>query len=255
MNKKIKPLLLAAGVLLTACSTPNKLGFLRDLEYNIPFEAAPAPELTLKVDDRITIQVFSDEPALAAPFNAISVTEAETADLLTITYGVDVRGDIDFPVLGSLHVEGLTLKQVQDEIARQIRERGYIKDPVVKAELVNFTITVIGEMGSLLLPVESNSINIFQVLAQVESINTEKSKIPDVMVVRTENGKREAFSVNLQSKDIYSSPVFYLQQNDMVYVQPRGLRLSSGGDAFVQIFAPVVSAIASVAYILIWTAR
>ena len=92
-------------------------------------------------------------------------------------------------------------------------------------------------------------------LAQVESINTEKSKIPDVMVVRTENGKREAFSVNLQSKDIYSSPVFYLQQNDMVYVQPRGLRLSSGGDAFVQIFAPVVSAIASVAYILIWTAR
>ena len=157
--------------------------------------------------------------------------------------------------MGSLHVEGLTLKQVQDEIARQIRERGYIKDPVVKAELVNFTITVIGEMGSLLLPVESNSINIFQVLAQVESINTEKSKIPDVMVVRPENGKREAFSVNLQSKDIYSSPVFYLQQNDMVYVQPRGLRLSSGGDAFVQIFAPVVSAIASVAYILIWTAR
>ena len=199
--------------------------------------------------------MFCDEPALAAPFNAISVTDAETVDVLTITYGVDVRGDIDFPVLGSLHVEGLTLKQVQDEIARQIRERGYIKDPVVKAELVNFTITVIGEMGSLLLPVESNSINIFQVLAQVESINTEKSKIPDVMVVRTENGKREAFSVNLQSKDIYSSPVFYLQQNDMVYVQPRGLRLSSGGDAFVQIFAPVVSAIASVAYILIWTAR
>ena len=183
------------------------------------------------------------------------MTDAETADLLTITYGVDVRGDIDFPVLGSVHVEGLTLKQVQDEIARQIRERGYIKDPVVKAELVNFTVTVIGEMGSILLAVEGNSINIFQVLAQIESNSTENAKIPDVMVVRTENGKREAYTLNLQSKEIFNSPVFYLQQNDIVYVQPRGLRLSSGGDAFVQIFAPVVSAIASVAYILIWTAR
>lgn len=255
MNNKIKLSLLAAGVLLAACSTPNKLGLLRDLEYNLPFDASAAPELTLKVDDRITVQVFSDEPALAAPFNTISVTDVETADLLTVTYGVDVRGDIDFPVLGTIHVEGLTLKQVQDEIARQIRDRGYIKDPVVKAELVNFTVTVIGEMGSLLLPVEGNSINIFQVLAQIDSKSTENSKLPDVMVVRTEDGKREAYSMNLQSKDIFNSPVFYLQQNDIVYVQPRGLRLSSGGDAFVQVFAPVASAIASVAYILIWTAR
>ena len=92
-------------------------------------------------------------------------------------------------------------------------------------------------------------------LAQIESNSTENAKIPDVMVVRTENGKREAYTLNLQSKEIFNSPVFYLQQNDIVYVQPRGLRLSSGGDAFVQIFAPVVSAIASVAYILIWTAR
>jgi len=255
MKTRTKLLLLAAGVLLTACSTPSKLGFLRDLEYNVPYEALPAPELKLKVDDRITVQVFCDEPALAAPFNTISVTDADKADLLTITYGVDVRGDIDFPVLGSIHVEGKTLKEVQEEIARQLRERGYIKDPVVKAELVNFTVTVIGEMGSLLLPVEANSINLLQVLAQIESINTENAKIPDIMVVRTKNGERQAYSVNLQSKDLFTSPVFYLEQNDVVYVQPRGLRLSTGGDTFVKIFAPVVSAIASVAYILIWTAR
>jgi len=248
-------LLLAAGVLLAACSTPNKLGMLRDLEYNVPFEAQMAPELRLKVDDRITVQVFCDEPALAAPFNTISVTDVETADLLTVTYGVDVRGDIDFPVLGSIHVEGLTLKEVQNEIARQIKERGYIKEPVVKAEIVNFTITVIGEMGSSLLPVEGNSINILQVLAQIESAATENAKLPDVMVVRTENGNREAYTLNLQSKSLYDSPVFYLQQNDVVYIQPRGLRISSGGDAFVQIFAPIASAIASMFYIFIWTAR
>ena len=235
MNNKIKLLLLAAGVLLAACSTPKKLGFLRDLEYNAPFAAIPAPELKLKVDDRISVQVFCDEPTLAVPFNAMGLTNDETAELLTATYGVDVRGDIEFPVLGTMHVEGMTLKQVQEEIAGQIIKKGYIKEPVVKVELVNFTV------------------NIIQVLAQIESKDTENAKLPDVMVIRTENGEREAYSVNLQSKELYNSPVFYLQQNDVVYVQPRGLRLSTGGDVFIRVLSPIVSAISAFAYILLWT--
>ncbi len=253
MNNKIKLLLLAAGVLLAACSTPKKLGFLRDLEYNAPFAAIPAPELKLKVDDRISVQVFCDEPTLAVPFNAMGLTNDETAELLTATYGVDVRGDIEFPVLGTMHVEGMTLKQVQEEIAGQIIKKGYIKEPVVKVELVNFTVTVIGEMGANIIEVEGNSINIIQVLAQIESKDTENAKIPDVMVIRTENGEREAYSVNLQSKELYNSPVFYLQQNDVVYVQPRGIRLSTGGDVFIRVLSPIVSAISAFAYILLWT--
>jgi len=255
MNRTINFLLLAAGVLLTACSTPAKLGFLRDLEYNIPFEAAPAPELKLKVDDRISVQVFCDEPELAAPFNNASLDINETADLLVATYGVDVRGNIDFPVLGEIPVSGLTLKQAQDKIECLIKEQGYIKKPVVKIELVNFTVTVIGEMGSSVIPVEGNSINILQLLARINSQSTENAKIPDLMVIRTDNGQREAHTVNLQSKDLYDSPVFYLQQNDVVYVQPRGLRTSTGGDAFLRVLSPVISAISSVAYILLWLNR
>jgi polysaccharide export outer membrane protein len=244
MNKLIKLMLLpAVGVLLVACSTPRKLSYLRDLEYNVPFDARPAPELRLKVDDRISIQVFCDQPELAAPFNAAGVQiESEGGTLLSTTYGVDTRGNIDFPILGELHVEGKTLNEVQKEISAEITRRGYIKEPVVKAELENFTITVIGEMGASILPVEGSSITILQVLAQIESKDTENAKIPDVTVVRTENGK--------QSKSLYDSPVFYLQQNDLVYVKPRGLKLSSGGDVFLKFFTPAISSVSSILYII-----
>ena len=255
MRTKINLSLLAAGVLLAACSTPAKLGYLRDLEYNVPEAAVPAPELKLKVDDRISIQVFSEEPALAAPFNTGGLTASETASLLTSTYGVDPRGEIDFPVLGTLHVEDKTLKEVQKDIADRIIQKGYIKDPVVKADLVNFTVTVLGEMGPAIIPVEGNSINILQVLAQIESKETETSKIPDVMVVRTVDGERQAYSINLQTKELYNSPVFWLQQNDLVYLQPRGLRLSNGGDLFLKILSPTISAISAIAYMLLWSAR
>ncbi len=253
MKKLTKLMLLPAiGVLLAACSTPKKISYLRDLEYNVPFEARPAPELRLKVDDRISIQVFSDQMELAAPFNAAGVNiEGDDGSLLSSTYGVDARGNIDFPILGEIHVEGKTLNEVQKDISADITRRGYIKDPVVKAELENFTVTVIGQMGQQILPVEGGSLNLIQLLAQLEG-ELETAKIPDVMVIRTENGMRQAYQVNFQTKELYNSPVFYLQQNDVIYVKPRGLLLSAGGDLFLKYFSPIVSAISSTVLIFVY---
>lgn len=251
MNKLLKLMLLpAVGVLLVACSTPRKLSYLRDLEYNVPFDARPAPELRLKVDDRISIQVFCDQPELAAPFNAAGVQiESEGGTLLSTTYGVDARGNIDFPILGEMHVEGKTLNEVQKEISAEITRRGYIKEPVVKAELENFSVVVIGQMGQKIIPVEGNSMNLIQLLAQLSG-DLETAKLPDVTVIRTENGLREAYQVNFQTKELYNSPVFYLQQNDVIYVRPRGVQLSSGGDVFLKFFTPAISSLSSILYII-----
>ena len=252
MNKLLKLMLLpAVGALLAACSSPAKISYLRDLEYNVPYEARPAPELRLKVDDRISIQVFCEQVELAAPFNSIGVNvEGGGSSLLSSTYGVDARGNIDFPILGEIHVEGKTLNEVQKEIAAEISRRGYIKDPVVKAELENFTITLIGQLGQQILPVEGSSVNLIQVLAILNN-DLESAKIPDVMVIRTENGMRQAYQVDLQSKELFNSPVFYLQQNDVVYVKPRGVKLSSGGDVFLKYFTPAMAAISTVAYVVL----
>ncbi len=256
MVRKLKLFLLpVAGVLLAACSTPGKISYLRDLEYNVPEAARPAPELRLKVEDRISIQVFCDQPELAAPFNAVGVQiESEGGTMLSSTYGVDTRGNIDFPILGELHVEGKTLNEVQKEIAADITARGYIRNPVVKAELENFTVVVIGQMGQKILPVEGSSLNLIQLLAQLSG-DLETAKIPDVTVIRTENGLREAYQVNFQTKDLYNSPVFYLQQNDVIYVKPRGLQLSSGGDVFLKFFTPAIASVSSILYIVALMSR
>ena len=240
-----------------SCTTPSQLGYLRDMEYNMAMAAQPAPELRLKVNDRISVQVFADEPELAAPFNTIllkRVKEEIGTSLLGTTYGVDANGDIDFPVLGTVHVEGKTLKEVKQELEGQIIRLGYIKDPMVKVELENFKVTVLGETGQRVLDVKSNSINILEAISYTGGTN-QYSKIPDVMVVRTENGERTAYTLNLQSTSLYESPAFWLQQNDVLYVKPRGVRLSSGGDLFLKIFSPAISAISAIAYMLLWTSR
>ena len=258
MRTKCKWWILTAIFLLPlSCATPAKIGYLRDMEYNEPQIARPAPELRLKVDDRLSIQVFADEPELAAPFNAIllpRVKEQIGTSLLGTTYGVDAQGNIDFPVLGTIHVEGKTINEVKKEIADEIIRRGYIKEPGVKIELENFTITVVGETETSVMPIEGGCVNILQVIAASGGTD-EKAKIPDIMVVRNENGLRTAYTINLQSKDMFDSPVFWLQQNDLVYIKPRGLRLSTGGDLFLKIFSPAIAAISSIAYMLLWTAR
>lgn len=237
--------LLAAAVLLAACSSPAKLGYLRDMEYNVSYPAAKAPELKLQTNDNLTIHVYSTvDELLADPFNK------GAAD----NFVVDYDGNIDFPVLGKIYVEGLTLNQVKEEIAHRINTSGYMKDPIVNINLNNFTITVLGETGKSVMPVPDNRINILQVIAQSGGTTT-ASKIRDIMVIRTEEDHRMAYSLNLQSKDIFDSPVFYLQQNDIVYVKPQGLQFSATGSTVIEAVQTVFSFITSLAYASWWLSR
>lgn len=241
MKHLTKWLLLAALVLPVSCSTPGYYAYLRDLEYEAPELAKPAPELRLQVEDRVRIQVLSTDPLLAAPFNMSSgMIDGEGQRTTSSSYTVDKLGNIDFPVLGTLHVEGKTLKELKDEIAGEIVSLGYIREPLVRVELENFSITVIGQMGQSILPVEGSSINILQVLARTNGAN-EYTNLQDVMVIRTEEGERIAHSINLQSKSLFDSPVYYLQQNDVVYVKPRGLRRSTTLSAIMSAFTPILT--------------
>lgn len=241
MKRFVKCLLLAALILPVSCSTPAYYAYLRDLKYEDPELAKPAPELRLQVEDRVNIQVLSTDALLAAPFNLSSgMTDGEGTRATTSSYTVDKMGNIDFPVLGTIHVEGKTLKELKDDITGEIIRLGYIREPLVKVEMENFNITVIGQMGQSILPVQGNSINILQVLAHTSGAN-EYTNLQDVMVIRTEEGERVAHSINLQSKSLFDSPVFYLQQNDVVYVKPRGLRRSTTLSAIMSAFTPILT--------------
>ena len=257
MKGIVKRLMLAAlFVLPVSCTTPAKISYLRDLKYDTPYLAKQAPELRLQVDDRISIQVYSTDAELAAPFNVGNGLVGESGQALSSStnYTVDKHGDIQFPVLGTMHVQGKTLNEVKDWVSSEIIRLGYIREPIVNVEMENFTITVLGETGQGVMPVQGSSINILQVLARSNG-TTEYSKIPDVMVIRTEEGVRMAYSINLQSKDLFDSPVFYLRQNDIVYVKPRGFRTSSSMAAVMSALSPFMTAATAISTILILAKR
>ena len=241
--------LLAILLLLAAagCTTPRTLGYLLDMEYNKDYPAKPAPELTIKIEDRLSIQVISENAQLSAPFNThLTLTDlaSNTTKQPVLTYTVDQQGTIEFPVLGKLRVEGLTLKELEGMISKEIITRGYIKEPVVIASLDNFTITVIGERNSTIFPIEGKSLNLLQAIARFGGTQGENFNIKDVTVIRTENGSRRAYSVNLQKKDLFDSPVFYLQQNDIIYLKHQGSQMNSSVRNFISAIG-IISSFAS----------
>ena len=255
MKTKISLLSLIAGAaLMASCAGPATLGYLRDMEYDTEYPAKPAPELRLQENDRISINVYSTVDAeLAAPFNmGLGVTGGGTT--AATTYTVEKNGTIVFPVLGEIYVKDLTIREVRDKIAGLIDDSGYMKNPVVKVTLNNFTITVLGETGKSVMEVPNNRINILQVIARSGGTST-SSKIDDVMIIRTENDVRMAYQVNLQSKDLFDSPVFYLQQNDIVYMKPKGLTMSTTGNTIVGAIQTVYSFITSLIYARWWLNR
>lgn len=227
--------------------------YLQDMAYETAYTASPAPDLILQPEDRLDIQVLSDNPQLAAPFNAVlNMSSSSNATPTDTKYTVDSDGCIDYPVLGRLHIAGETVESVKDTLSQRITRSGYIKAPVVRVKLDNFSVTVIGNVGNKNLVVDGNSINLFQALAQAGGI-TNRSKIKDVMVVRTENGQRKAYKVDLRSRSLYDSPAFYLRQNDMVYVKPKGASLSTEGQTIMTFVGTGLSLASILTNLLIWT--
>ena len=237
-----------AMLALVSCTTARQMSYLTDMEYNTDYPVKPAPELVIQPDDCLGITVTSSTPELAAPFNLFS--EGKPG----LQYVVDRNGNIEFPVLGTIKVWGATLSQIRNGIADGIRANGYIKDPIVIVTLENFSVTVIGSAGNSVIPVKGNSINILEVLATNKSV-TNRSDIRDVMVIRTENGIRRSYSVDLQSKDLFDSPVFYLKQNDVVYIKPKGVSLSASGQTTMTFVTAGLSLISIFVNALLWTSR
>ena len=227
-----------------ACTTPRTLGYLLDMEYNKDYPAIPAPELKIQKEDRLSIQVLSENPELSAPFNTLlTLTDLanQTTQQPVLTYVVDREGNIDFPVLGTLHVEGMTLKEIERLIAGEIIAKGYIREPVINAELDNFTFTVIGGNGGGIYQVQGHSFTVLQALARINNGNNEQINIREVTVIRTENGVRRAYPVNMQTKALFDSPAFYLQQNDVIYYKPKVYRLSQTANNFIGFIGTIAS--------------
>lgn len=240
-------------ILSVSCASSKNWTYLRDMEYGDVYEASNAPELKLQPGDEVMIEVRSTNPELAAPFNGVA--GSSTIDNATasnaVKYLIDPKGSIDFPVIGTIKIEGKTLKEVKEMIASRIIEMGYIKEPIVDVSMGNFNITVLKETGGNIIQAGNGPINLLQVVAQ-SGTGGQLVMVKDVMVIRTEDGVRKAYSVDLQKKDLFDSPAFYLQQNDIVYFKPKGKRSSQSFSTFTSALTPILSLGSLVSTFFIW---
>lgn len=248
------------GVLFTADSCSYKrLTYLQDMETLTTYDVTEAPEVRVRKNDKIKILVSSTNPVLAAPFNLVSGSadvdiatgKVETGNASAgVEYTVDKNGEILFPILGNIKVEGLTLSQVKEEISRQITAKNYIKDPIITAEYTNFQITILGEVnGKGNYVVKDNKMNVLQAIAMAGDL-TSSAQTDNVWVIRTEGKEREVYPIDLRSKSCFDSPGFYLQQDDIVYVKPRKTKLDANAQLGLQISSIALSAMSTAATVL-----
>ena len=221
---------------LASCSTPKSRTYWKDIEYGARYNIRKAPELRFKPEDKLEISIFNANPQLVAPFYKIINIEKEQEGINNkpLTYEVDREGNIDFPILGKLHIEGMTEREVEKLIESKIQSKGYIREPEVSVKLKEFNIFFLGAGGNKVLSVSEPSLNLIEALSRFGDF-VDRAKIKDIMVLRTENGVMQAYQLNLKKMEIFDSPVFYLQQNDVIYTKPKGTKYSPNGQFLISV--------------------
>lgn len=229
---KLKHIILACmGVLMCASCNTSKtvLPYFTDISSVSEGSMDAGKYLPkIKPDDELFITVTSREPMASAHYN-LPMANPATTDALEVssqpkqqTYIVDTKGDINFPVLGKIHVAGMTTEQLQEQLTRDISAE--VKDPMVRVELYNFTVVVAGEvLTPSTIHVNRNRFSILDALSAAGDL-TPYGERSNVLLIREENGERKFVHLDLNSSDLLSSPYFYLQQNDYVYVEPNKIR-------------------------------
>jgi hypothetical protein len=244
---------------MNSCGSAKRYAYMQDVELAKRYSVDYEHKLVIEPGDRIRVAVQSDYPELVAPFNGLgfqtSVPGVSTSSLGNSTssqetkgfgYTVNEKGEINFPVLGWVKVAGLTLDGVSRHIEDQIKKSKYLTDPRVETIFANFQVYMLGALngvgsgngassyaanqnttftainsigGGVLRVSDKRELSILEALAYMGDLPI-NANIEKVMIIRRINGQFVTYRLNMTSTDIYTSPAFYLKQNDIVYVEP-----------------------------------
>lgn len=231
--------LMMTGMLaFNSCSSSKEVVYFQDLrpgesEIKLP-EVQP---ITVRPEDKISIIVNSRDQELTNLFNLPYVTKrlgqpalkngisGFTNDQGVSGYTVDAEGNIDFPVLGKVHVEGMQRGEIAETIKNELVNKNLVKDPVVTVEFMNLSVSVMGEVNNPgRFSIDRDRITILDALSLAGDLTIYGNR-SKVLVLREENGIQRTYGIDLTSGEyVYTSPAYYLQQNDLVYVEPNAVR-------------------------------
>lgn len=229
MNARI--IIILIGITIsTSCASRKDLIYFQDEPLTGGYIDSSPEQLIYKPDDILTINVSAADPLAAQPFNLSLVSASD--DLLTVssasrqqTYLIDHNGNIEFPVLGTLNIAGMTRIELTKMLKEKISE--YAKDPIINIRLVNFTITVIGEVSRPgTYTIQHERISLPEALGLANDL-TIYGRRNNLLLIREVDGKKKFANIDLTSVNAVSSPLYYLQQNDVIVVQPNNAKVRS----------------------------
>ena len=213
-------LLIFLGILIASCGSKKDIVYFQDASDYETIVSDNTHTNTFKVDDVIGINVSTLDPTASIPFNLFSSARGEGSfnQPTQLDYIVDKNGDIDFPVLGSVKILGLTPEETKVVLKEKLEP--YLKDPIINLRLRNFSVTILGEVNRPgTYQVNGEQITVLEALGLANDLGI-KGKRDNVLVIRDFNGTKVYTRIDLTSKAALNSPVYYLTQNDVVYVEP-----------------------------------
>lgn len=223
--KTVIPLLIVSLVLLSSCASRKEVVYFQntgDFETLVDKNSF-TPKF--KIDDLVSIYVSTLDSEASAPFNLFRGGSEGGIRPEQVDYLVDKDGEIDFPVIGKVKIAGLSGEEVRILLRDKLSD--YLKDPIINIRLRNFSVSVLGEVNRPgTYPVDGERITILEALGLANDM-TIKGRRENVMVIRDFDGTKVYTRIDLTKKEALSSPVYYLTQNDVVYVEPNNSAIKS----------------------------
>ena len=223
-NCSLLCLILAFMVGITSCSTREKIVYFQD-EVSDSLKVCQSNYTPIfKADDFLSVLVTADDPEAATAFNFPQGTQQNfnngyiVGNPSMVGYLVNSNGEIKLPVIGTVKVAGLNRMIATSLIEEKLKE--YIKNPVVNIQIQNYKVTVLGDVrnpGTFKIPNER--MTVLEAIGLAGDLKMTGSR-KNVLVIRDENGKKTEYRLDLTSRSLFSSPAYYLTQNDVVYVEP-----------------------------------
>lgn len=224
------------ALLLASCATNKRAAYIQQVQTDIPTAIEQDYQIRIKPLDRLTVTINSKDPELAAPFNAASsynslnglstYSSSSNGNLQILT--VDKEGKIQLPIIGEIDCDGLTRNELAKKIENTIRENGMVHDPIVIIQFADVKFSVLGEVARPgQFSITKDRISLFDALAMAGDLTIYGIRT-DVAVAREVNGVRTIEYLDLTSKDLFNSPAFYIQQNDVIYVKPNKYKAQAG---------------------------
>jgi len=243
-------LILICVIAISSCASRTEIVYFQDEPLTSEITNTVNYEIRFKPDDLVTIDVSALDPDAVRPFNLPAVAFNSSlidarGGLRMQSYLIDSNGNIEFPVLGTIQMSGLTRTEATAMLKDKIK--AYVNDPIVNIRLLNFTITVLGDVNRPgTFTIQDERVSLSEALGLAGDL-TVFGKRENVLLIREVNGEKRYAKIDLTSINTVNSPYYYLSQNDVIYVEPNTAKVRSS--RYTRNNSVIISAIATLATI------